>query len=176
MFNDVGWVEILIIFIVAVFLIGPEKIPKAVEDIKAAILAARNAINRTKMSLSDDLGPEFDEFRKPLGELAKLRAMGPKAALTKTLFDGDDTYLDALDPKKFWNDTDPASVNRASAPTRIPDAASPSTPGTQGEASSTESPTASTSKKPSDNDQTGSTRIGREGPAGTGTVDYSDVL
>ncbi|MCI6207042.1 MAG: Sec-independent protein translocase TatB [Corynebacterium glucuronolyticum] len=173
MFNDVGWVEILIIFIVAVFLIGPEKIPKAVEDIKAAILAARNAINRTKMSLSDDLGPEFDEFRKPLGELAKLRAMGPKAALTKTLFDGDDTYLDALDPKKFWNDTDPKKVNQTSAPTSIADASgSASQPSSTQSHSTPSTGTASTSSKPTAPKNDG------DGPAGaTGsTVDYSDVL
>lgn len=175
MFNDVGWVEILIIFIVAVFLIGPEKIPKAVEDIKAAILAARNAINRTKMSLSDDLGPEFDEFRKPLGELAKLRAMGPKAALTKTLFDGDDTYLDALDPKKFWSDTDPANVNRASAPTNIAKPAPQAPDPKEGEGPSNASPTASTSK-PGANGDSSKAPDGRDGDAGTGTVDYSDVL
>jgi len=172
-FNDVGWVEILIIFIVAVFLIGPEKIPKAVEDIKVAILAARNAINRTKMSLSDDLGPEFDEFRKPLGELAKLRAMGPKAALTKTLFDGDDTYLDALDPKKFWNDTDPKKVNQTSAPTSITD-----TPGNVSQPSSTQSQSTSSIGTASTSNEPTAPKNNGDGPAGTtgSTVDYSDVL
>jgi len=165
-FNDVGWVEILIIFIVAVFLIGPEKVPKAVEDIKAAILAARNAINRTKMSLSDDLGPEFDEFRKPLGELAKLRAMGPKAALTKTLFDGDDTYLDALDPKKFWNDTDPKNVNDTSAAQTVSNASDAPQP----------TPPAPSPTQGTTGDKSADQRPHTPPPAGSGPVDYSDVL
>ncbi|MDT5001644.1 MAG: sec-independent protein translocase protein TatB, partial [Mycobacterium sp.] len=43
--------------------------------------------------LREDLGPEFDDLRQPLSELQKLRGMSPRAALTKHLLDGDDSFL-----------------------------------------------------------------------------------
>ncbi|MDY6049557.1 MAG: Sec-independent protein translocase protein TatB [Corynebacterium sp.] len=101
MFSNVGWGEIIVVLVVGLFIIGPERLPKVIEDVKAAVYAARMGIAKAKIALNDDLGEEFDELRKPLTELAKMRAMGPKAALTKTLFDGDDTYLNAIDPSTW---------------------------------------------------------------------------
>jgi sec-independent protein translocase protein TatB len=43
--------------------------------------------------LREDIGPEFDHLREPLSELQKLRGMTPRAALTKHLFDGDDSLF-----------------------------------------------------------------------------------
>ena len=49
----------------------------------------------------------FEEISKPLSELAALQRLGPRAALTKTLLDGDGSFLDALDPKKIMEDEQP---------------------------------------------------------------------
>ena len=43
--------------------------------------------------LREDIGPAFDDLRGPLSELQKLRGMTPRAALTKHLLDGDDSFL-----------------------------------------------------------------------------------
>jgi sec-independent protein translocase protein TatB len=43
--------------------------------------------------LREDIGPEFDDLRGPLSELQRLRGMTPRAALTKHLLDGDDSFL-----------------------------------------------------------------------------------
>jgi sec-independent protein translocase protein TatB len=43
--------------------------------------------------LREDIGPDFDDLREPLSELQKLRGMTPRAALTKHLFDGDDSLF-----------------------------------------------------------------------------------
>lgn len=99
MFSNVGWGEILLLLIVGLVLIGPERLPHIITDVRAMILAARTAIDDAKQSLSGELGEDFDELRKPLGELGDLRRMNPKTALTRTLFDGDDTYLDLLTGK-----------------------------------------------------------------------------
>ena len=80
-------------------LIGPERLPHIITDVRAMILAARTAIDDAKQTLTGDLGEDFDELRKPLGELSELRKLNPKTALTRTLFDGDDTYLDLLSGK-----------------------------------------------------------------------------
>lgn len=99
MFSNVGWGEILLLLIVGLVLIGPERLPHIITDVRAMILAARTAIDDAKQTLTGDLGEDFDELRKPLGELSELRKLNPKAALTRTLFDGDDTYLDLLSGK-----------------------------------------------------------------------------
>lgn len=99
MFSNVGWGEILVLFILGLILIGPERLPKVIEDIRAMVLAARTAINDARDNLSDEFGEDFDDLRKPLQELNDLRRLNPKTAITRTLFDGDDTYLDMLSGK-----------------------------------------------------------------------------
>lgn len=99
MFSNVGWGEILVLFILGLILIGPERLPKVIEDVRALLLAARTAINDARDNLSDEFGEDFDDLRKPLQELNDLRRLNPKTAITKTLFDGDDTYLDMLSGK-----------------------------------------------------------------------------
>lgn len=99
MFSNVGWGEILVLFILGLILIGPERLPKVIEDVRALLLAARTAINDARDNLSDEFGEDFDDLRKPLQELNDLRRLNPKTAITRTLFDGDDTYLDMLSGK-----------------------------------------------------------------------------
>ena len=104
MFSDVGWGEIFLLFVVGLVVIGPERLPRVVRDVKAALTAARTAIDNAKQGLGDELGADFEEISKPLSELAALQRLGPRAALTKTLLDGDGSFLDALDPKKIMED------------------------------------------------------------------------
>ena len=99
MFSNVGWGEILLILIVGLVLIGPERLPHIITDVRAMILAARTAIDDARQSITGEFGEDFDDLRKPLGELGELRKLNPKTALTRTLFDGDDTYLDLLTGK-----------------------------------------------------------------------------
>ena len=103
MFTSVGWSEIFVLFVVGLIVIGPERLPRVIEDVRAAILAARTAIDNAKRSMNEEFGPEFEDISRPFGELAAMQRMGPRAMLTKTLFDGDDSLLDAFDPKKIMS-------------------------------------------------------------------------
>ncbi|MBV7295065.1 Sec-independent protein translocase protein TatB [Corynebacterium sp. TAE3-ERU12] len=96
MFSNVGWGEILFILVLGLILIGPERLPQVVQDARAMIFAARRAIEDAKNTLNNEFGEDFDEFREPLSELSQLRRLNPRTAITRTLFDGDDTYLDML--------------------------------------------------------------------------------
>ena len=78
MFSNVGWGEILVLFILGLILIGPERLPKVIEDVRALLLAARTAINDARDNLSDEFGEDFDDLRKPLQELNDLRRLNPK--------------------------------------------------------------------------------------------------
>jgi len=102
-FDSIGWFEIFFILIVGLIIIGPEKLPGVIEDIRAGIYAARRAIDNAKKELNgelDNFGAEFRDLQEPLSQIASWKNMGPKAALTKALFDGDSSYLDDFDPKK----------------------------------------------------------------------------
>lgn len=108
MFQSIGWLEIFTLVIVALIVVGPERLPGLIEDVRAAIFAARRAINNAKKELNGELGEEFDQFRKPMEQVAEYTRLGPRGAITKALFDGDDSALDEFDPKKLMQE-DPRS-------------------------------------------------------------------
>ncbi|WP_323374249.1 Sec-independent protein translocase protein TatB [Corynebacterium pygosceleis] len=118
MFSNVGWFEIFVLFVVGLIVIGPERLPRVIEDVRAAVLAARTAIDNAKRSMNEEFGPEFEDISGSLGELAAMQRMGPRAVLTKTLFDGDDSVLDAFDPKKIMSGDTAGRVHRQRAAER----------------------------------------------------------
>ena len=93
MFANVGWGEMILLVVVGLVVLGPERLPGAIRWTTGAIRQAREYLSGATNQLRDELGPEFDDLRQPLGELQKLRGMTPRAALTKHLLDGDDSWL-----------------------------------------------------------------------------------
>lgn len=100
MFSSVGWVELAIIFVVALLVIGPERLPGLIKEVRAILLAVRNAVGEARQQLDGEFGEEIREFSKPLAELNNVRQMGARGFITKTLFDGDESYLNSLDETK----------------------------------------------------------------------------
>lgn len=86
MFSNIGWGEIFFILIIGLIVIGPERLPGVVEDVRAAIYAAKKAINNAKAELNGEF-EEFEEFKKPIDTVTQYAAMGPKRAMAKMLFD-----------------------------------------------------------------------------------------
>jgi sec-independent protein translocase protein TatB len=103
-FQSIGWLEIFTLVIVALIVVGPERLPGLIEDVRAAIFAARRAINNAKKELNGELGEEFEQFRKPMEQVAEYTRLGPRGAITKALFDGDDSALDDFDPKRMMRE------------------------------------------------------------------------
>ncbi len=93
MFANVGWGEMLVLVVVGLVILGPERLPGAIRWTSNALRQARDYLSNVSGQLREDLGPEFDDLRGPLSELQKLRGMTPRAALTKHLLDGDDSIL-----------------------------------------------------------------------------------
>lgn len=93
MFANVGWGEMLVLVVVGLVVLGPERLPGAIRWSANALRQARDYLTATTAQLREDIGPEFDELRQPLSELQKLRGMTPRAALTKHLLDGDDSLF-----------------------------------------------------------------------------------
>jgi sec-independent protein translocase protein TatB len=93
MFANVGWGEMLVLVVAGLVILGPERLPGAIQWTSGALRQAREYISGATSQLREDLGPEFEDLRQPLSELNKLRGMTPRAALTKHLLDGDDSIF-----------------------------------------------------------------------------------
>src|ERR1700759_5048645 len=91
MFANVGWGEMLVLVVVGLVVLGPERLPGAIRWVSSALRQARDYLSGMTSQLREDMGPEFDDLRGQLSELQKLRGMTPRAALTKHLLDGDDS-------------------------------------------------------------------------------------
>lgn len=89
MFANVGWGEIAVLMFVGLFVLGPERLPGAAAWLGRTVRQLREYGTGARDQLKDQLGPEFDDLRKPLADLQQLRGMSPRAAMTKHLFDGD---------------------------------------------------------------------------------------
>ncbi|OBH16279.1 Sec-independent protein translocase protein TatB [Mycolicibacter sinensis] len=96
MFANVGWGEMLVLVVVGLVILGPERLPGAIRWTANALRQAREYVTSATDQLRAEMGPEFDDLRVPLSELQKLRGMTPRAALTKHLLDGDDSLFTAV--------------------------------------------------------------------------------
>ncbi|OBJ67779.1 Sec-independent protein translocase protein TatB [Mycobacterium sp. 1274756.6] len=96
MFANVGWGEILVLIVVGLVVLGPERLPGAIRWTADAARQARDYLTNASSQLREEMGPEFDDLRQPLSELQKLRGMTPRAALTKHLLDGDDSLFTGI--------------------------------------------------------------------------------
>jgi sec-independent protein translocase protein TatB len=88
-FDSVGWGEILVIIIAGLFILGPERLPEAAAWLAKSMGKVRDFASGARQQLRDEMGPEFDELRKPLEDLRGLRNFDPKRVVTQQLFDGD---------------------------------------------------------------------------------------
>jgi sec-independent protein translocase protein TatB len=89
-FESVGWGEILVLLVAGLFILGPERLPSAAAWVGKTMRQVREYATGARDQLRKELGPEFDELRKPLEDLRVLREFNPRNAVRRTLFDGDD--------------------------------------------------------------------------------------
>lgn len=101
MFDSIGWGEILVLIVAGLFILGPERLPEAAAWLGRNVRKMREFATGARQQLREEMGPEFDEYRKPLEDLRGLRNFDPKRAVTQHLFDGerDPLGLDELNGK-----------------------------------------------------------------------------
>lgn len=124
MFANVGWGEMLVLLVIGLVVLGPERLPGAIRWTSNSLRQARDYISGATSQLRDDLGPEFEDLRQPLSELQKLRGMTPRAALTKHLLDGDDLWIS----EAFQSPEKPHSAPPPQAVAPKPEPLPPGTP------------------------------------------------
>jgi sec-independent protein translocase protein TatB len=87
--------EMLVLAIVAVVVVGPERLPKLARDAAQLIRSLREMATGAREQLRDELGPEFADV--------DLRNLNPRTALTRAVF-GDEDDLESLrklDPRRW---------------------------------------------------------------------------
>ncbi len=94
----------MILLVAALVILGPERLPGAVRWTTRSLRQVRDYASGATAQLKDELGPEFEDLRKPLADLNELRGMTPRSMVTKHLLNGDDSIFrnleDALPDKK----------------------------------------------------------------------------
>ena len=81
-FGSIGWPEILVLLLVALFVFGPDKLPQVARDAARMLRELRNMAQGARNQLKDELGPEFADF--------DLDTLNPKAFVRKHLFEDQD--------------------------------------------------------------------------------------
>jgi sec-independent protein translocase protein TatB len=117
-FESVGWGEILVLALIGLFVLGPERLPGAVRWVADTIRTVREYAAGARDQLRQEIGPEFEELRKPLEDLRTLRDLDPRHAVRRTLFDpvADGTWSGAATPAA----PDPAATAAGAGAAALP--------------------------------------------------------
>jgi sec-independent protein translocase protein TatB len=62
-FDSIGWGEIVVLALAALFIFGPDRLPTLAKDAAAGLKKARAAITGVRGQLHDSLGDDFDHLR-----------------------------------------------------------------------------------------------------------------
>ncbi len=93
-----SWGQIIIIVLVGMFVLGPERIPVAVQWTVDSLKKVRNMAQGAQAQLQKEIGPELEELRrqvaelqslKEVQELRNLRDLNPRRLIGNTLLGSD---------------------------------------------------------------------------------------
>ena len=115
MFESVGWGEILVLVVAGLFILGPERLPAAAAWLGRTVRQVREYATGARAQLRAELGPEFDELRKPLEDLRGIRDLNPRRMVTRQLFEDDE-----VKPNGFPSPKPPSSSTQPLAPGERP--------------------------------------------------------
>jgi sec-independent protein translocase protein TatB len=84
MLDSIGWGEIVVLALAALFIFGPERLPDLAKDAAGALKRVRAAMTGARAQLHDSLGEDYDHLRE-----VDLRKYHPKTFVRDHLL-GDD--------------------------------------------------------------------------------------
>jgi sec-independent protein translocase protein TatB len=107
---DLSIEKLFILAVVALFVLGPQRLPTAAAWLARTIRQIKTYANDANQTLRNELGPEFDEIRSPLhdlrSDLAGLRTWrDPRAAVRHHLTDDLTTPHRYPPPSDGWEPT-----------------------------------------------------------------------
>jgi sec-independent protein translocase protein TatB len=84
-FDSIGWGEIVVLALAALFIFGPERLPSLAKDAATGLKKVREAMTGVRGQLHDTLGDDFDHLRD-----VDLRQYHPKTFIRQQLLADDD--------------------------------------------------------------------------------------
>jgi sec-independent protein translocase protein TatB len=93
-FDSIGWGEILVIALAALFIFGPERLPTLAKDAAAGLKRVRRAMRDIRGQMDESLGDDFAELRE-----LDLRRYHPRTFIREQLF-AEDEDDDLPTPRK----------------------------------------------------------------------------
>lgn len=85
MFDSIGWGEIIVLGLAALFIFGPERLPTLAKDAAAGLKKVRAAITGVREQVNESLGDDLPELRD-----IDLRKYHPKTFIRSQLLGDDD--------------------------------------------------------------------------------------
>ncbi len=85
MFDSIGWGEIIVLGLAALFIFGPDRLPSLAKDAAQGIKKLRGMVTGARGQLQDSLGEDFDQLRD-----LDLRKYHPKTFIREQLLADDD--------------------------------------------------------------------------------------
>ncbi len=85
MFDSIGWGEIIVLALAALFIFGPERHPDLAKDAAAGLKRVRSAVTGIREQMNDSLGDDLPELRD-----LDLRKDHPKTFIRDQLLGDDD--------------------------------------------------------------------------------------
>ena len=85
MFDSIGWGEILVIALAALFIFGPERLPHLAKDAAGALKKVRAAIAEVRGQVDETLGDDLADLRD-----LDLRRYHPRTFIRDQLFGEED--------------------------------------------------------------------------------------
>ncbi len=84
MFDSIGWGEIVVLALGALFIFGPERLPDLAKEAAAGLKRVRTAITGVREQVSESLGEDLPELRH-----LDLRKYHPKTFIRSQLLEDD---------------------------------------------------------------------------------------
>ncbi|WP_299954040.1 twin-arginine translocase TatA/TatE family subunit [uncultured Modestobacter sp.] len=85
MFNSIGWGEIVVLALAALFIFGPDRLPSLAKDAATGLKKVRETVTGVRGQLHDTLGDDFDHLRD-----IDLRQYHPKTFIRQQLLSDDE--------------------------------------------------------------------------------------
>jgi sec-independent protein translocase protein TatB len=83
-FDSIGWGEIVVLGLAALFIFGPDRLPGLAKDAATGLKKAKAAVTGVRGQLHDSLGEDFDHLRD-----MDLRQYHPRTFIRQQLLDDD---------------------------------------------------------------------------------------
>jgi sec-independent protein translocase protein TatB len=84
-FDSIGWGEIIVLGLAALFIFGPERLPTLAKDAAAGLKRVREAISGVREQVNESLGDDLSELRD-----LDLRKYHPRTFIRSQLLGDDD--------------------------------------------------------------------------------------